>query len=159
MSISLVQNRYLGYSSIALVVELSNIFLHLRQLFKIGGLDERSTAYLINRWVNLIAFVVLRGSIQIFLTSKLIVHKDSVPFSVFVAGALCVIAVTIMTVVLFYRLLQSEFGPKTTSNNSHRITNNEKDHIKKPKNGYANTDSQRHPNNEIKVKQTKNKTC
>ena len=118
MSISLAQNLYLGYASIALVVELSNVFLHLRQLFKIAGRDESSTLYLVNRWVNLVAFVTLRGSIQIFLTSKLMVHKDSVPFSVFIVGALCVIVVTIMTVVLFYRLLQSEFGSKTLANNN-----------------------------------------
>lgn len=132
LTISLLQNKYLGYASIALSVELSNIFLHLRQLLNICQYSKDSRLYLLNRWVNLIAFVLLRGSVQVFLTSKMLQHKDSVPASVFFVASLCVMTVSVMTIVLFYRLLQSEFGSKDTDSSPSSL--NQRKTIK-PNNG------------------------
>ena len=141
LTISLLQNKYLGYACIALSVELSNIFLHLRQLLNICQYPKDSSLYLLNRWVNLIAFVLFRGSVQVFLTSKMLQHKDSVPGSVFFIASLCVMTVSVITIVLFYRLLQSEFGSKDTDSfsssfNQRKTIKNQSEAIK-PNNGVA----------------------
>ena len=125
LSISLVENKYLGYACVALSVELSNMLLHLRQLLKIAQVPKDNVWYLVNRWVNLFAFVFLRGSVLLFLNSKMMQHHDSVPGAVLFVASLCLVVVSTMTIVLFFRLLWSEFGPNNREN-ADKVTQNKK---------------------------------
>ena len=52
LSVSIVTKRYMGYCMTAMVVELSNIFLHLRQLFQLQGIAQSKT-YRINSIITI----------------------------------------------------------------------------------------------------------
>ncbi|CAG2123401.1 unnamed protein product, partial [Medioppia subpectinata] len=52
-SLTVTQHKYCGYASIALLIELSNIFLHFRQLLLISNTSKGSTIYRTNCYTNL----------------------------------------------------------------------------------------------------------
>lgn len=53
LTVSTVSKRFMGYCMTALTVEISNIFLHLRQLFAISGIDAKSKIYRINSIITI----------------------------------------------------------------------------------------------------------
>lgn len=53
LAVSTVSKRFMGYCMTALVVEISNIFLHLRQLFAMAGIDANSKTYRTNSIITI----------------------------------------------------------------------------------------------------------
>ena len=53
LTVSTATKQFMGYCMTALVVEISNIFLHLRQLFLLNGINTRSKTYRINSIITI----------------------------------------------------------------------------------------------------------
>ncbi|XP_078278225.1 TLC domain-containing protein 2 isoform X2 [Rhinoraja longicauda] len=100
--------RYVGFAVVALLVEVNSIFLHLRQMLLMGNM-HRATAFTLNSIVNLGTYVVFRISTLAWMTRWLVLNRDNVPLVTYSIGSAGMAIMTLMNIVLFYRLLRSDF--------------------------------------------------
>uniref|UniRef100_A0A8C9TR31 TLC domain containing 2 n=2 Tax=Scleropages formosus TaxID=113540 RepID=A0A8C9TR31_SCLFO len=107
-SISVLTGRYVGFAVVALLVEINSIFLHLRQVLRMAGL-AKSTMYRLNSMVNLGTYVVFRISTLAWMTRWLVLNRDHIPLISYTVGSVGMAIMTAMNIVLFYRLLRSDF--------------------------------------------------
>lgn len=107
--IAVVTQRYEGYALVALLVELNSVFLHLRQLLQFSGFTKNDPRYRLNSLLNLGTFVVFRIATLAWMTRWLVVHRDLIPLGLYTVGSVCLAIITLMNIVLFYRLLRSDF--------------------------------------------------
>ncbi|KAG7470580.1 hypothetical protein MATL_G00115460 [Megalops atlanticus] len=106
--ISVLACQYVGFAVVALLVEINSVFLHLRQVLRMANLGA-STAYRLNSMVNLGTYVVFRISTLAWMTRWLVLNRDRVPLFSYTVGSVGLAIVTAMNIVLFYRLLRSDF--------------------------------------------------
>ncbi|CAG2170811.1 unnamed protein product, partial [Oppiella nova] len=109
-SLTVTQHKYCGYSSIALLIELSNIFLHFRQLLLISNTPKTAKLYRINCYTNFGMFIVVRGVCLIWLWATLLWVLPRVPFVAKTIAFVSLIGICTMTYVLFIRVYKSDFG-------------------------------------------------
>lgn len=106
--LSVVSSRYIGFSVVALLVELNSVFLHLRQLLRMASM-AKGTTYRVNSIVNLGTYVVFRINTLAWMTRWLVLNRDKVPLLAYTLGSVGMAIMTVMNIVLFYRLLRSDF--------------------------------------------------
>ncbi|KAM3932859.1 TLC domain-containing protein 2 [Leptodactylus fuscus] len=106
--ISLLLHRYVGFSVVALLVEINSIFLHLRQILLMANL-VKTTVYRLNSILNLGTYVVFRISTLAWMTRWLVLNRDNIPLLTYTVGSVSMAIMTVMNIVLFYRLLRSDF--------------------------------------------------
>lgn len=106
--ISVCLCRYVGFSVVALLVEINSIFLHLRQILLMGNM-HRAVAFTLNSIVNLGTYVVFRISTLAWMTRWLVLNRDNIPLLIYGIGSAGMAVMTVMNIVLFYRLLRSDF--------------------------------------------------
>lgn len=114
--IAIVTRMYIGYAVVALIVELNSIFLHIRQLLQICQFSKNHSVYRLNSLVNLGTFVVCRISVMAWMSRWLLINKDLVPLVFYSIGSVGLAVMTVMNIILFYRLLRSDFIKKNESN-------------------------------------------
>lgn len=109
---ALYTQLYVAGAVIALFVEVNSVTLHLRLMLKLAG-AQSSPLYHVNKVANLITYVVFRLLTQFYLTwyitynySKL----DNAGYFLFSMGVM-----NIMILIYFYRLLRSDFFPRSKS--------------------------------------------
>nr|KAI8738054.1 TLC domain-containing protein 2-like [Biomphalaria glabrata] len=101
--------HYVGYAVVALLVEINSIFLHLRQLLQICGVSKLNSWSRVNSFVNLGTFIVFRILLLAWMTRWLVINKDSVPLLFYTLGSVGLAVMVAMNIILFYRLLRSDF--------------------------------------------------
>lgn len=106
--LSVLSRRYLGFAAVALLVELNSIFLHLRQMLRMAG-GAKTTPYRVNSMVNLGTYVVFRISTLAWMTRWLVLNREHVPLLAYTLGSVGMAIMTAMNIVLFCRLLRSDF--------------------------------------------------
>ncbi|KAI1902863.1 hypothetical protein AGOR_G00020660 [Albula goreensis] len=106
--LSVVTRRYVGFAVVALLVEINSIFLHLRQMLRMAG-GAKTTPYRVNSMLNLGTYVVFRISTLAWMTRWLVLNRDHVPLISYTIGSVGMAIMTAMNIVLFYRLLRSDF--------------------------------------------------
>ncbi|KAK3084464.1 hypothetical protein FSP39_013949 [Pinctada imbricata] len=121
-TIAIVTRMYVGYAVVALVIELNSIFLHLRQLFQICGLKKDNPFYRFNSVVNLGTFVIFRISIMAWMSRWMLINKDLIPLVFYTLGSIGLAVMMVMNIILFYRLLQSDFIRKKDVQMSDQVT-------------------------------------
>jgi hypothetical protein len=107
--IAIVTQHYIGYSVVALIVEINSIFLHGRQLLQILKVPKQSSLYRTNSLINLGTYIVCRIALLAWMTRWLVINRDAIPFLVYTIGSIGLAIMTVMNIVLFGRLLQSDF--------------------------------------------------
>ena len=97
----------------ATIIEYNNIFLHGRMLLLMYGVSKASTLYRVNNGLNLLTFVSNRLVMLIIMVRMASEDCDRMtPFWCrWVSLVLVVLLLT--SVVLFYRLLKSDFWSKS----------------------------------------------
>ncbi|XP_076341125.1 TLC domain-containing protein 2-like [Tachypleus tridentatus] len=110
--ITVCTKLYVGYALAALLVEVNNIFLHLRQLMVIVSISKSNPWYRLNSLANLATFILFRVVTLAWMTRWLVVHRELVPLYAYTCGSIGLAAIVLMSIVLFFRLLNSDFGPK-----------------------------------------------
>jgi len=113
--VSIVSRMYVGYAVVALVIELNSIFLHLRQLLQICQFKKDNKIYRVNSIINLATFVGFRISVMAWMSKWMLINKDLIPFVFYTLGSIGLAIMTVMNIILFYRLLQSDFIRKKES--------------------------------------------
>ncbi|TNN44064.1 TLC domain-containing protein 2 [Liparis tanakae] len=106
--LSVLSCRYVGFAVVALLVEINSVFLHLRQMLRLAG-DAAGTPYRVNSIVNLGTYVVFRINTLAWMTRWLVLNRDNVPLLAYTLGSLGMAIMTAMNIVLFCRLLRSDF--------------------------------------------------
>ncbi|XP_068601576.1 TLC domain-containing protein 1 [Brachionichthys hirsutus] len=118
---------YIAGAVIALFVEVNSVTLHLRLMLKLAN-AQSSSLYCVNKYVNVVTYVLFRLGAQFYLTWYLFCNYswlESVHFFL-----LCLILIDIMMLIYFRRLLLSDFysddkkssmGQNGTCNNSRRF--------------------------------------
>lgn len=111
--LSVLSGRYVGFAVVALLVELNSVFLHLRQLLRMASM-AKGTRYRVNSIVNLGTYVVFRINTLAWMTRWLVLNRDKVPLLAYTLGSVGMAIMTAMNIVLFYRLLRSDFLKSST---------------------------------------------
>uniref|UniRef100_A0A8C5ML82 TLC domain containing 2 n=1 Tax=Leptobrachium leishanense TaxID=445787 RepID=A0A8C5ML82_9ANUR len=106
--ISMLLHRYIGFAVVALLVEINSIFLHLRQILLMANL-LKATVYRLNSLLNLGTYVIFRISTLAWMTRWLVLNRDNIPLLLYTIGSVSMAIMTVMNIVLFYRLLRSDF--------------------------------------------------
>ncbi|KAM8976236.1 TLC domain-containing protein 2 [Pelodytes ibericus] len=110
--ISVLLHHYVGFAVVALLVEINSIFLHLRQILLMANL-LKTTAYRLNSLLNLGTYVIFRISTLAWMTRWLVLNRDKIPLLTYTIGSVGMAIMTVMNIVLFYRLLRSDFLKST----------------------------------------------
>ncbi|XP_064612890.1 TLC domain-containing protein 2-like [Liolophura sinensis] len=113
--ITIVTHLYVGYAVVALIVELNSIFLHLRQLFQILEISRGSALYRLNSLINLATYICFRIVTLCWMTRWLVINRDGIPLLFYSFGSVGMAIVILMNIVLFYRLIHSDFLRKRDS--------------------------------------------
>lgn len=108
LGISFVAHRFVGLAMVALLVEIHSIFLHLRTILRMADLGH-TTWYRINSLVNLGTYVVFRITTLAWMTRWLVLNRENIPPATYVVSVVGMAIMTPMNIVLFYRLLRSDF--------------------------------------------------
>ncbi|KAM3874788.1 TLC domain-containing protein 2 [Diretmus argenteus] len=111
--LSVLSCRYVGFAVVALLVEINSMFLHLRQILRMANLAV-STLYRVNSMINLGTYVVFRINTLAWMTRWLVLNRDKIPLLAYTVGSVGMAIMTIMNIVLFYRLLRSDFLKSST---------------------------------------------
>uniref|UniRef100_A0A8C4UPG8 TLC domain containing 2 n=1 Tax=Falco tinnunculus TaxID=100819 RepID=A0A8C4UPG8_FALTI len=102
------RSRYVGFALVALLVEINSIFLHLRQILLMANLVH-TTCYRLNSIINLGTYVVFRIATLAWMTHWLFLNRENVPPATYAVGTVGMAIMTPMNIILFYRLLRSDF--------------------------------------------------
>ncbi|CAL1527275.1 unnamed protein product [Lymnaea stagnalis] len=123
--VAVSSRHYVGYAVVALMVELNSIFLHLRQLLQICGVSKFNPWYRFNSLINLATFIVFRILLLSWMTRWLVINKDALPLVFYTLGSVGLAVMVAMNIILFYRLLRSDFISLKETDDSKK--DNEKD--------------------------------
>ncbi|XP_032364616.1 TLC domain-containing protein 2 isoform X2 [Etheostoma spectabile] len=105
--------RYVGFAVVALLVEINSVFLHLRQMLRMAS-NATGTLYRINSIINLGTYVVFRINTLAWMTRWLVLNRDNVPLLTYTLGSVGMAIMTTMNIILFCRLLRSDFLKSST---------------------------------------------
>uniref|UniRef100_A0A3B3VBJ4 TLC domain containing 2 n=1 Tax=Poecilia latipinna TaxID=48699 RepID=A0A3B3VBJ4_9TELE len=111
--LSVVSCRYVGFSVVALLVEINSVFLHLRQILRMASMAA-STLYRVNSIINLGTYVVFRINTLAWMTRWLVLNRDKIPLLAYTLGSVGMAIMTVMNIILFCRLLRSDFLKTST---------------------------------------------
>lgn len=103
---ALYTQLYVAGGVVALLVEVNSVTLHLRLLLKLAGAHS-SSMYYVNKFANLITFVLFRLSSQFYLTWYIICNYSQLEHGGYFLFSMMVM--NIMILIYFYRLLRSDF--------------------------------------------------
>lgn len=106
--IAVLLHQYVGFALVALLVEINSIFLHLRQILLMADLVH-TACYRLNSIINLGTYVVFRIATLAWMTHWLFLNRQHVPLATYTVGTVGMAIMTPMNIILFYRLLRSDF--------------------------------------------------
>lgn len=101
-------NRFVGAGLISLFVEVSNIFLTIRMMMRLGNLPF-PTLYQVNKYANLVMYFFFRLAPQAYLSwyfARFVEARGQGAFLMF-----NLVLLDAMILVYFSRLLRSDFCP------------------------------------------------
>lgn len=108
LSIAFLLHRFVGFAMVALLVEVNSVFLHLRTILLMAGLAH-TTCYRLNSLINLGTCIVFRIGNLAWMTRWLMLNWENIPSAAYVASAVGIASMTLMNIILFYRLLCCDF--------------------------------------------------
>ena len=112
---------YLPYATVALIVEINSVFLHLRQLCIIQGLSKQTMLYRNIALLNVATFVLFRILLLGWMTRWLTVNRDIIPVSLFTCGSIGLATIIALNTMLFYKILNSDFFCSSGSSHSQKL--------------------------------------
>ncbi|XP_034538971.1 TLC domain-containing protein 2-like isoform X2 [Notolabrus celidotus] len=127
-SLAVTSRLYVSLAVVSLLIEIHSVFLHIRMLLLLSGRRNRpgteataarpSVAYNLTRWLNMGTLLVFRVCTMGWMTRWLASHFDLLPRFVLMMGTVGTSLISMMNVVLFYRLLRADFLTNTHNSNS-----------------------------------------
>ncbi|KAM8902859.1 TLC domain-containing protein 1 isoform 1-T3 [Spinachia spinachia] len=118
---ALYTELYVAGAVIALFVEVNSVTLHLRLLLKMAN-AQSSSMFRINKLVNISTYLSFRLGTQFYLTWYIVKNYTWLDHGFYFLFAM--IAMNIMILTYFFRLLRADFFPKSRSSASPYETRN-----------------------------------
>jgi len=115
-TVALSTHKYLGFGVCSLLMEINSIFLHLRRLMKMLGL-QKSKWYVINGLVVLVTLVCFRLLTSTWMVKWLLSNKYRLPALPFTVGLVGMFVILPTNIGLLWRLWSTDIarGNKLTS--------------------------------------------
>ncbi|UJR26517.1 hypothetical protein I4U23_007840 [Adineta vaga] len=123
----LLRTRNVGYALYALSLEINSVFLHARRLLRWYSSNFQQVK-LLQFFIdvgNYITFIIFRFGIVFIALRTLFLQRNRFEPFIYLFTVLCVCAIGILNVVLFYRLLKNQVSPKTKSNEKKSMTDDD----------------------------------
>lgn len=108
-AISIITERHMGFTLMALSLEVNSVFLHLRQLMILQGWSKSSNIYRINNSFNLGTFIVFRVLTLGWMTRWLIHNRMDLHNYVYYVAGTSLAVIMVMNTVLLQKLLNSDY--------------------------------------------------
>ncbi|KAH9525449.1 TLC domain-containing protein 2 [Bulinus truncatus] len=105
---NLITKSQIGFSLIALSVEVNSVFLHWRKLLQMEKTPFNSMNYIIVKYANLASFIAFRGGPLTIITLSLFILGDQVSTIYLAALFASMFVMDVINTVLLYRLLKSD---------------------------------------------------
>ena len=104
----------MSYGLIAMIIEISGVFLHMRQVILMYDVRKESLLFKITQIINLVTFLVLRIGVLLLMSVLLFYDRILMGPWMFIYMLAVTISVLGFNIVLFYRILQADdvFGLK-----------------------------------------------
>uniref|UniRef100_A0A8C6X127 TLC domain-containing protein n=1 Tax=Naja naja TaxID=35670 RepID=A0A8C6X127_NAJNA len=102
--------RFVGFAMVALLVEINSVFLHLRTILRMAGLVN-TASFRLASLINLGTYLVFRILILAWMSRWLALNRENVPAVPYAMGTVGMAIMLPINIVLFYRLLRSDFLP------------------------------------------------
>ena len=114
----------LGYGIISSLIEFNGIFLHGRQLLLMYGFSKTSLVYKTNRFLNILTYVIFRLGILGNLFT--LIAEDCGRLTPFLCNGFHLLVATlfVINVILFYRLIKSDFLARKYKDDNDILVNN-----------------------------------
>lgn len=111
---TLYTELYVAGAVVALFVEVNSVTLHLRLMLKLAE-RQSSTVYQVNKFTNLLTYVAFRLSTQFYLTWYIAHNYSWLNHGTYFLA--CIMAMNIMILIYFYRLLRADLfvGKKSSA--------------------------------------------
>ncbi|XP_033747279.1 TLC domain-containing protein 2-like [Pecten maximus] len=103
------QKICIAYNALALMAEINSFFLHSRKLLQMIQVDYNSTFYKLVCLCNIVTFTLFRGYSNVRIVIGMFLEADRVPRFYFKCLTMSMSCMTLINVVLFWRLLKSDF--------------------------------------------------
>ncbi|KAI8783049.1 TLC domain-containing protein 2 [Biomphalaria glabrata] len=122
---NVVTKAQIGFSLIALSVEVNSVFLHWRKLLQMEKTPFSSKHYVIIKYLNLATFIVFRGGPLTIITVSLFTLHEHVSLVYLVCVSISMVVMDIINIVLLYRFIKSDIlrdlrpGTKKSSRAKH----------------------------------------
>ncbi|CAL1544590.1 unnamed protein product [Lymnaea stagnalis] len=98
----------IGFSILALSVEVNSVFLHWRRLLLIVRTPFESPKYILIKYLNLATYLVFRGAPLYIITSSCFTMYHLVTLEFLTLGCTAMFLLDIMNVVLFWRCFKND---------------------------------------------------
>ncbi|CAK8674014.1 unnamed protein product [Clavelina lepadiformis] len=122
--VAVILDVYVNFVIVSLLCEISSIFLHIRQLFNLGGIPPTSFVYRMNSLVNIVMYVLFRICTLAWMVRWLVLHRGVVPPMLHSIGTVGMAVMTVINIVLFARLLRKDYGNLIKSAKINTFTKN-----------------------------------
>ncbi|CAL1544592.1 unnamed protein product [Lymnaea stagnalis] len=99
---------HIGFSIVALSVEVNSLFLHWRKLLQMVKTPYDSPKYLIIKYINLSTFVAFRGVPLSMITYCCFVWRHKVSMMYYIGICLSMFVMDVLNVILLSRLFKSD---------------------------------------------------
>lgn len=105
----------IGYSLIALFMEINSIFLHARKLLKYYGYDKSSFITRFNVYINIITFILFRFGILTYIALHMTYFRDRVTKNYFIFLITCAFSMTCINIGIFFVIILKDLIKYTKS--------------------------------------------
>lgn len=116
--LSVCTHYYQGYSLVALLVEVNSIFLHLRQMMLLYGIQKTSDLYRYNGILNIVTFVIFRVFTMGWMFQWLLSHRAELTTTVFGLGVFSLLVIMGMNFQLLFRVWKSDYKKRPVTGKS-----------------------------------------
>lgn len=104
-----IQTKYaVGITCVALLAEVNGIFLHARTLMQIFQFSFGHKIYTVNKYINLITFVIFRGGPLGRICYAYLYECPAFTPPLRIVFVCISVAMTVINIVLFWRLCKSD---------------------------------------------------
>lgn len=134
--------RYIGYTNVALLVEVHSVSMHLRKMMQLAGVSFQNRFYKANNVVNILMFLGFRIFALVWITYALMWNSERMSTFYFKLLSATMFVMWVINLVLLWRLIKSDIlrnlhkgqsvenGYSTTANdNNNKATGKRQKHI------------------------------
>ena len=102
---AILSHRYVNFSTMALLVEINSVFLHIRKILILIGYSKNSDIYKVNGILNILSYIFFRICVIGWMCRWSIInfHITEQPYNTI--GTVGLVVMTVINIILFGRIL------------------------------------------------------